>query len=915
MTLQKLSQLFTKIGFSALQINLRHIVALFFLLSGIVAQAQEDGVKTVEPTKKIDSIQQNINELFIDESTIASDTVEVDSVSNDSVKEKRPVLMDKVRYKAKDYVKISRKEKKLYLYNEAELYYQDTELKAGIIVLDYVTNEVYAGRLKDSAGNYIQYPYFKQGNDVVEPDSIRFNYDTERAIIWNSKTEQNEFKVYGELTKKENDSVIYIKNAKFTTSDREVDPEYYFLARRIKLVPKKKIIAGFTNMYIADVPTPIALPFAFFPLNNERALSGFIIPTWGENNDRGYFVQNGGYYFAISDYVDLAVLGDYYTNGSWALRFESNYALRYKFRGNLSFRSENLLNGERGFPDFTETRNYNIRWSHSQDAKSNPSSRFSASVNLGSSQFYRQSVNQLNTPNFLNNTLSSSVSYSKTFSGYPSVNFSLTATHSQNTNTELINMTLPTLQASVERIYPFAKRDGIKKGIIKNINFQYNIRGENRIQTTDEEFFRSGMFDDAKVGMQHSIPVNTNFKLAKYLSVSMGGNYEENWAFNTIRRNNFNDVELGAQTIDTLSGFESYRTYNFNTSIGTTLYGQWNFEKEGEDRKIKAIRHVMRPTISYNINPAFEQYYEGYVIDEDGTIEEYSPFEQFIFGQPSRTFSSSIGLAVSNNIEAKVRSRDSTVTEPTKIKLLNNLNFSTNYNLAADSLAWSPLRLTGGTTILNNKMNINFGATLDPYALDNNNTRINTFNIDNGGSLFRLTSANVNVGYAFSSKNSKKKGDAKNTARDGGRTDDLFGEVQDFTDNRFFADEEEDPESEKEGTKLYRASIPWDIRFAYAITYSNSRRQSEISNNSLMFSGNVNLTPQWKVGFSSGYDFKGQGFTFTQLRFERDLESWRINFNWVPFSARASWYFFIGIKAGILRDLKYDKRSEPDIQL
>ncbi len=901
-----------------MQINLRHITLLFCtLLHGFFAVAQEGRAQEVEqPERPQDTIQRNINTV-IEQQLPTIDTVDVDSVINDSVKKKQPILLDQVRYKAKDYVKISRKDKKLYLYNQAELYYQDTELKAGIIILDYETNEVYAGRLKDSLGNFIQHPYFKQGADVVEPDSIRFNYNTERAIIWNSKTEQNDFRVFGELTKKENDSVIYIRNAKFTTSKRETDPEYYFLARRIKLVPKRKIIAGFTNMYIADVPTPIALPFAYFPLNNERAISGFIVPTFGENAQRGYFFQNGGYYFALSDYVDLSVLGDYYTNGSWGLRLESTYAWRYKFRGNLSFRFENLLNGERGFSNFTENRNYNIQWSHSQDAKANPSSRFAASVNLGSSQFFRQSINQLNTPNFLNNTLASSISYSKTFTGYPSVNFSLTATHSQNTNTELINMTLPTMQASVERIFPFAKRDGIKKGIIQNINFQYNVRGENRIQTNDEDFFTSRMFSEqAKVGIQHSIPVNTNFKVAKYLSVSMGGNYQENWALNTIRRNDFADVLAGAQTIDTINGFATFRTYNFSASMGTTLYGKWDLDKQKKGKKIQAIRHVMRPSISYNINPAFDQYYEGYVIDEEGNIEEYSPFEQFIFGRPNQTFGSSIGLSINNNLEAKVRDRDSTATEPKKITLLSNLNLATNYNLAADSLALSPIRLTGGTQILDNKMSINFGATLDAYALDNNNVRINTFNINNGGSLFRLTSANLNIGYSFSSKQgkAKKDDDVKDTSRDGGRTDALFGEVEDFTDNRFF-EEDDDEEGKKKKTKLYNSKIPWDIRFAYAMTYSNARRQNEISNNSLMFSGNVQLTPKWKVQVSSGYDFKGKGFTFTRLNFERDLESWRMNFSWVPFSDRSSWYFFIGIKSSVLRDLKYDQRREPDRRL
>lgn len=690
--------------------------------------------------------------------------------------------------------------------------------------------------------------------------------------------------------------------------------------RKAKIVPGKKVVTGLTNMFIADVPTPIGLPFAYFPLTKKQT-SGVIFPSFGEDNNRGYNIQNGGYYFAISDYADLAVTGDYFTNGSYGLRLQSAYAARYKFRGNLSFRYENLITSERGFPDYAKSSIYNIRWSHSQDAKANPNSRFSASVNLGSSRYYQQSINQLNASNFLNNTLSSSISYSKTFQGEPQVNLNLTATHSQNTQTETINMTLPTFQGSVSRIFPFAPKVGAKKGLIHNINLQYNVRGENRIQTTDSLFFKKEMFDDAKVGMQHSIPVTTNFKLFNYLSFSTGANYQETWTLNTLNKRYDQESQ---QIIETeLNNFDSFRTYNFNMSLGTTVYGMFNF---GEDKKIQAIRHVMRPTISYNLSPAFDQYYETYeVIDANGLTTdevEYTRFENSIFGSPNRNLSSSIGFALSNNFEAKVRDKDSTVTEPKKIILLNNLNFSTSYNIAADSLRWTPMRVTGGTQILNNKMRINFGATLDPYALDNNNRKINKFNIDNGGSLFRLTSANLTLNYSldsqmFGGKEVKEEPQdqrsREESLRSGGRADDLFGKPQDFADQRLNSDN--DTNEEEEPSELYNYKIPWSLNIAYAVNYSNTVRQNEISSHSLMFSGNVDLSPRWSVGASSGYDLKNKGITYTQLRFERDLLSWRMNFSWIPFSNRSSWNFFIGIKSSILSDIKYDKRRQRDRQL
>ena len=845
---------------------------------------------------------------------IETPQVQKDSINTDSIAKPKGVLEGIVDYKAKDYTSVNQKTKQIFLYNEAEVQYQDMDIKSGVIIIDYGKDLVYAGRLKDSLGNYSQAPVFKQGSDVVEPDSIVFNMKTKKALIWNSKTEQQGGRIISKLTKKENDSVYFVKRAKFTTSENEENPEYYFLLRKAKVVPGKKVVTGLTNMFIADVPTPIGLPFAFFPLSKKRT-SGVIFPSFGEQNNRGYFLQNGGYYFALSDYIDLATLGDYYTNGSYGLRLESNYAVRYKFRGNLSFRYENLINSERGFPDYSKSIIYNLRWNQSQDSKSNPSSRFSASVNLGSSTYYQESINQLNTSNFLNNTLASSVSYSKTFRGEPQVNISVTATHSQNTNTQTINMTLPTFQGSVDRVFPFAPKTGSKKGVFQNINFQYNVRGENRIQTTDSLFFKKEMFDDAKAGMQHTIPISTNFKLFKYFSMSTSANLNHSWAFNTIKK----EYDIDNQEVVTtdLRGFDSYTTYNFSTSLGTTFYGLFNF---GEDKKIQAIRHVVRPSISYNVTPSFEQYYDTYeVVSADGLTNEqveYSRFELSLFGAPSNRYSSSIGLSLTNNLEAKVRDKDSTATEPKKIFLLNSLNFSTSYNIASDSLNWNPVRMTGGTQLFDNKMSLNFGATLDPYALDNNNKKINTFNIDNGGSLFRISSANLTMSYNLSSDtfggDDSNDNDAatQESLRSGGRADDLFGKPQDFADRRLNSDRKNDEDPTP--TDLYKYKIPWSLRLAYAVNYNNSRRQSEISSQSLMFSGDIELSPRWSVGASSGYDFKNKGFTYTQLRFERDLESWRMNFSWIPFSSRSSWNFFIGIRSSILSDIKYDKQRQRD---
>lgn len=903
LTCQKTSHNFTKIAFKPLHTNLFNIVLLSFFLTlgcgNLYSQEIKNKKKPLPAVKQTDKPK-----------TAVSDKVPpivVDTIKLDTVKTKKNFLDAVTKYKAKDYAKYDKKAKTLTLYNEAELYYKDVELKSGIIVLNLEKDEVYAGRIKDSAGVLIQYPNFKQGASEVQPDSIRFNFKTKKALIYNSRTEQGEFKIKAAITKKENDSVYFLKGARFTTSKDIDDPEYYFQTNKVKFIPGKKVITGLTNMVIADVPTPIALPFAYFPMSQEKSVSGIIIPSYNDSNTRGFSLQNMGYYFALSENYDLTVLGDYYTNGSYAMRFESAYAEKYKYRGNINVRFENLISSERGYPDYSKQNIYNIQWSHAKDSKSNPNSSFSASVNMGSSKYFKRSINQANIGSNLNNTLSSSISYNKTFNTIPQARISLTATHQQNTQTEEILMTLPSLQASVDRVYPFVGKDGVKKGFIKNINLQYNLSGKNNFKTTDSLFFKPQMFRDAQIGMQHSIPISTNFKIFKYFSAGASTNYQETWVTKTIDKNY--DNQQGKIVDNVVNGFDAYRTYNFSTNLGTTVYGTFNF---GDDKRIQSIRHVMRPTVTYAYTPSFDQYYNNYTVDASGKISTYSRFDGGIFGAPGKSNSNIVSFALSNTFEAKVRDRDSTKTEPKKIMLLNNLNFSTSYNFNADgkeTLAWQPVLVSGGTQFFDNKMNVNFGATLDPYAIDNGGKRINTYNIDNGGSLFRMTSANVTLNYSFSNKGSGKDQENKQSERNGGRKDDLFGTNTDLNDSRnsqFANDKDDDTDVI---TEFFNSKIPWDMTMAYSLTYSNVNRENKITGNSIMISANMDITPKWKGGISTGYDLVQKGVTFTQFRFERDLLSWRMAFNWSPLGVNANWNFFIGIKSGMLSDIKWNKRS------
>lgn len=886
-----------------LRTNLFYIIFLVFYVSNHAFSQEITKNGTSIPSKKEkDSLHINLKKAI----------KPIDSIQKDTVIKKKSLLEGQIKYKSKKYAKINQKKKQVTLYDNAEVYYKDIELKAGIIVIDYNKDEVYAGRIKDSANAYSQYPVFKQGDNEVEPDSIRFNFKTKKALIWNSRTDQGDFRVKGEITKRENDSVYFIKNARFTTSKNLDDPEYYFLARKIKLVPNKKVVTGFTNMVIANVPTPLALPFAYFPLSKETSVSGILVPTFGDSNLQGYFLQNGGYYFALSKNYDLAILGDYYTNGSYALRAETSYAKIYKYRGNFNVRFENQITGERGLPGYAKTNLYNIQWSHSPDAKATPNSRFAASVNMGSQKYFRSSFNQINTAASLNNTLNSSISYSKTFNVIPQVNISVIANHSQNTNTGAINMTLPTFTANVDRIYPFAPKNASKKGLIKNINFNYSLSARNEIQTVDSLFFKPQMFRDAKNGMQHTIPIGTNFKILKYLNVSASTNYIETWYLKTVKKQ-YNPLTNNVDLIQN-NGFDSFRTYNFNSGIGTTVYGTF---KISDTKRLQAIRHVMTPNVSYSYAPSFAKYYDTYAIDGSGQMAEYSRFEGGIYGEPGKTFASSLNFSINNTFEAKVRDKDSTKVEAKKIMLLNNLQVSTGYNLAAEpnTQKWQPVRVSGGTNLFKEKMNVNFATTLNPYAIDAYGNPLAIYNIDNGGSLFRLTSANMTLNYSFSSKgesgNDKKKNNR--SLQNGGRNDDLFGQTTDFTNRQESQFSDDDKEQPFEG--FFKSSIPWDLRLAYSVTYSNDRRERKIATNSLMFSGNIDITPKWKVGVSSGYDFANKGVTYTQLRFERDLLSWRMDFSWMPFGERASWYFFIGISSSVLSDIKWDKHNTADKRL
>ncbi|CAM1365710.1 conserved hypothetical protein [Tenacibaculum xiamenense] len=893
--------------------NLTYILLFLSFLSFYQGYSQDLNTQN-KPTKKTK-----------DSLNIAKDTVfgrnlkdvikpSKDSIPNDSIVKPKEVIDGIITHDAEDYTIQDAKNKTITLYNKARVTYTDMDLKAGIIILDYKNNTVYAKGIKDSLG-YHQRPQFKQGAQESEQDSILFNFKTKKALIYGVKTVQSDIITYGTKTKRVNDSTVYMRKLRFTTSQKEI-PDYYIATSKAKLVPGKKIIVGGSNLVLADVPTPLYLPFAYFPLTDKRS-SGFIIPTWGDSNSQGFFLQNGGYYFAVSDYFDLTVLGDVYTNGSWGLRADSNYYVRYKFSGNFSVRFENIIQGIRGLSGYSKSSNFNIRWSHSQDAKSSPNSRFSASVNLGSSQYYSQSLNEFNNSQRLTNTLSSSISYYKKFVGTP-FNMNITATHQQNTNNNTISMTFPSLQVNMDRIFPFAGKGGVKKNPIQKMGLNYSMSGQYSINTTDEEFFTEKMFREAQAGVQHNLSTSTNIKAFKYFTLSPSVNYKDVWYFRQIRKHYDPDVtnsqgNLGAVVNDTLRGFTRFHEYNFGASMSTNIYGTFNFKKG----RLKAIRHTIRPTISYGYRPDFANAHNLQVRQSSVATDflTYSPFEGGIYGGPSSGLSNSISMSVNNVLEAKVAPKDpDSDEEDEKVTILNNLNFSTSYNIAAESFRWSPVSASAGTRLFKDKMALNVNASFDLYQLNEDGERIEKIN----PGLLRLTNVGVTANYSISSKDFEKKDENEKEEKDNGNgaqnTPDVFG--QDIPNTNAFGNngigDGEDNSSKTKVAKLYKAKIPWSLNLVYAMNYSKPGNVGNISNNSLMFSGNVELSPKWKVGFSSGYDIKNNAFTFTRLNFSRDLDSWRFNFNWTPFGRNSAYYFFIGVKSSVMSDLKWDKNKPPD---
>lgn len=799
-------------------------------------------------------------------------------------------ITDIVTYKAKDSVVFLLDDRKATLFKEGSIDYQDVNLVADSISVDFQTRMLNANGLTDTNGAIYGRPKFKDGSSEYNANEITYNFNSRKGIIQGVITQEGEGFLHGSKVKKMNDSVMYLNSGKFTTCNY-AHPHFALEFSKSKLITKDKIVTGPAYMTVGDVPTPLALPFAFFPFTKGRT-SGVLIPSYGWANNRGYYLRNGGYYLAINDYLDLTLVGDIYTNLSWAVNPKSNYYRKYKYRGAVDIRYEQTREGLEGTDTYNRYNDFKVAWTHQQDAKANPNSHFSANVNLVSRNYSKWTSNSAD---YFNSTTTSSIAYSTSIAGI--FNFSANLGESYNINTRMIDLKLPSISLSSNQFHPFRRKN--PQGSYKwyeNITVSYSMNAVNSINTVDTLLFSKDVLQRMKNGISHSIPVSSSVKVFKYFTWTNSINYNARWHFNSIRKSY--DADSGAVLTDTVWGFVTNRDVGFSSSLNTRLYGVFNFKKGF----ITALRHVINPSVSFNYRPDFGNPALGYwrtYIDGDGKEQRYSIFEQDVYGGPSYGRSGNIALSISNNLEMKVKSSKDTANGTKKIVLLENLSFSTSYDLAKDSVNWSPLSVSGRTTLFKNCV-INYSASFIPYYINENNVVTNTFLWDKEKKLFQKQNSQWNMQLNWSlNQNTFKKGGGKS----GGAP---AAPVATNVQNPFNTPQGMGP--------IVDNSVPWNLSLAYTLSYINTYYAAKLGYESqvvqtLSLRGDVSLTKNWKISFTTGYDFQSKAMSYTSVDIHRDLHCWEMHFNWVPFGYYKSWNFTINVKAGMLQDLKYNKRN------
>ena len=857
-----------------------------------------------------------------------------DSIHLDSLnKQKKNSIEMPVDYTANDSMVYDATSRKVHLFGKANVKYEGMDLESEKIAISLDSSIVHATGVKDTAKKALSgTPVFKMGNDSYESDTIAFNFKSKKGLINNVKTEQQEGYITSQLSKRMDNGDIYLQHGRYTTCDKE-HPDFYIALSRAKVRPTKDVVFGPAYLVVADVPLPHAIPYGFFPFTKHYS-SGFIMPTYGDENDRGFYLRDGGYYFAMSDKWDLKLLGEIYTKGSWGISAASNYNKRYKYSGSVYFSYQNTKTGDKGMPDYTKQESFKIQWSHRQDAKANPFSTLAASVNFATSSYERNNLNSMYNPQTMTqSTRTSSVSWSTGFSSL-GMTLSSSANLSQNMRTNELSMTLPDLNVNVSRFYPFRRKQMVgKERWYEKISMSYTGQLSNSITTNEDHLLHSDLAKEWSNGIQHNIPVNGNFTLAKYINITLGFNFTDRMYFK--KENMQWDQAAQAVAIDTTYGF--YNVYNWNASIGasTKFYGMFIPNRKIFGDKIQAIRHVFTPTVSFSYAPDFgNKYYETYQrTNSDGSVElvEYSPYRSGLYSVPGKGKTGSITMQVSNNIEMKIRSdKDSTGIK--KISIIDELGAQMSYNFAASYHRWSDLSTNLRLKWWKNyTFNLNAVFATYAYELDKNgHPYVGNHTEYSKGRFGRFQGMSQNISFTLTPDKLKK----------------LFGGSVDDNDNKKNDNDDDDEgvdtdiesnvddnlvkgqhgakkksggsKAETDDDGYMRFSMPWSLTFGYGVTMrentsgkfnTKSMRYPYKFTQTLNVSGNLRISDGWNISFSSGYDFENHALSMTTASLQRDLHCFNMSCS-VVLKPYTSYNFSFRANASTLMDaLKYDKRS------
>ncbi|MDE6485293.1 MAG: LPS-assembly protein LptD [Duncaniella sp.] len=828
-------------------------------------------------------------------------------------------LDNKVEFSSKDSLVLVGTDS-AYMYGESSVTYGNIKLDAAVVSIDLRNNTVNAAGAVDSVGEVVGTPVFEEDGTSYEAKTMSYNFGTGYGYITDVVTQQGEGYVTGGRTKKIDENTFFTQDARYTTCDDHENPHFWFQLTKAKLRPGHDVTSGPVYMVLAGLPLPIALPFGYFPFSSKYS-SGIIIPTVGDDYNRGFYLRNGGYYFAINDNVDVALTGELYTKGSWGISAVSNYNKRYKYSGNFNFSYLTTIDGEKGMPDYSKMTNFQLLWSHTQDAKANPNMTLSASVNFTTSGYTRNDLNSYYSNAFTENTKSSTVNMTYRF---PNSKWSVSATANiaQRTQDSTLSVSFPNLTVTMSQLYPFKrkKRVGDEKWYEK-IKISYSGQFSNSLTSKQDEFIKKSLIKDWRNGMKHSLPISATFNVLKYINITPSVSLTDRMYTNKVRRQW--DPNASAEVLDTTYGFYNVWDFSASVSLDTKLYGFYQPLPFLGD-KVKMIRHVFTPTVSFNAAPDFGSSFFGYYgsyqyPDANGQVQTrtYSYFPNSLFGVPGQGKNGSVSVSLSNNVEMKVRTDNDSIGEK-KISLIENFTVSQSYNFAADSLNWSNIN-TSLLLRLTKNFNLNLNATWDvyTYALNasGNPVRVNRTRLEAGKGLGRLSSTGTSFSYTFNNDTFRKKKDNDKNKKQPTEDQEFASETSDYLNPDRKTPENTDENTEFGADGYMKWEFPWSLTVNYSVSYGYGTfnpRKMEYNGRftqNLSFSGNIRPTKNWNLGFSASYNFDTHKLAYMNCNISRDLHCFTMTASFVPVGPYKSYNFHIAVKSSMLSDVKYDKRS------